>query len=108
MKFDPGYTFVEAGEEFGRQHAEAYADANIARTSFGNAQPALDYLLRVGGSAYLPERLAAPHIRQGRLYELKLAPTFRRRAYVVIDKQAYASWPWMKMLLPSLIHRERR
>ena len=94
IKFDPQYVFVEAGEEFGRQHAAAYADADTARISFGNAQLGLDHLLQRGGSAYLPERMALPYIHSKRLFILEEAPVFERNAFVVANKTALDAWPW--------------
>ena len=102
IKFDPGYVFVEAGEEFGRQHAAAYADADASRLSFGNAQLGLEYILAHGGSAYLPERIAASFVAAGRLFYLDEAPTFERSAFVVANVAALAAWPWFDECLRSL------
>jgi len=64
ITFDPGYVFVEAGEAFGRDHALAYADADIARLSFGNTQTAREFILERGGSAYLPLRMVQKDLHQ--------------------------------------------
>ena len=102
MRFDPGYVFVDAGEDFGRSHAAAYADAGTARISFGSAIWALDYLLDHGGSAYLPERLAAPHRAAGRLFEVAGAPVFARKTYLITNDTAAAAWPWLPELAGEL------
>ncbi|MGF1445341.1 MAG: LysR family transcriptional regulator [Pikeienuella sp.] len=94
-RFDPGYIYVEGGEEFARQHAAAYADAATARVSFGCAVWALEHLAAAGGSAYLPERLAAPLLGQGRLHRVADAPAFTRTAYMVTNDAAAAGWPWL-------------
>ncbi len=94
VRFDPGYIFVEAGEEFGLQHAAAYSDADTARISFSNAYMGYDYLLKHGGSAYLPERLVTASIAEEQLYRLHDAPVFTRNAYLVCNKNMQASWPW--------------
>lgn len=94
IKFDPGYIFVEAGEEFGKQHAAAYADADTARISFGNAQLGLEYILEHGGSAYLPERIVRTQLANGELFLLDEAPVFERNAFIVANKSAVAKWPW--------------
>lgn len=94
IKFDPDYIFVEAGDEFGQQHASAYADANTARISFGTAQLGLEYLLTKGGSAYLPLRLVEPYIAKDKLYLLKEAPTFERSAFLIANKSALNKWAW--------------
>ncbi len=95
MKFDPDYIFVEAGDEFGQQHASAYADADTARISFGTAQLGLEHLLSNSGSAYLPIRIAKPHIDTGRLFILEEAPIFERTAFVIANKTAQSSWHWL-------------
>ncbi len=101
MRFDPGYVYVDAGEDFGRRHAEAYADAGTAKISFGSAIWALDYLLDHGGSAYLPERLADPHLGTGALHLIPEAPVFARSTYLITNDAAAGAWPW----LPELVGR---
>lgn len=101
MRFDPGYVYVDAGEEFGRRHAAAYADADTAKVSFGCAVWALDHLMEHGGSAYLPKSLAAPHLATGALHEVSGAPVFGRTAYLITNDAAAESWPW----LPALVER---
>ncbi len=101
MRFDPAYVYVDAGEDFGRRHAAAYADADTAKVSFGSAVWALDHLLEHGGSAYLPESLAASHRAAGRLYPVAAAPAFTRTAYLITNDAAAANWPW----LPDLVQR---
>ena len=78
LRFDPGYVYVEAGDDFGRWHAAEYADADIARISFGSADLGLEHLLTVGGTAYLSQRLSQPLIDKGRLHKIKGAPEFER------------------------------
>jgi len=101
IKFDPLYVFVEAGEEFGKQHAAAYSDADTARISFGNAQLGLDHILKNGGSAYLPDRIASPFLDAGELFRLKEAPVFQRNAYVIANKFAVSHWAWFEELVST-------
>jgi len=96
IKFDPEYIFVEAGEEFGQQHASAYADADTARISFGTAQLGLEHLLNKGGSAYLPLRVAQPFIDQHELFILNKAPVFERNAFIIVNKTALDKWEWFE------------
>jgi DNA-binding transcriptional LysR family regulator len=100
-QFDPGYVFVDYGDDFRREHAAAYAMADTARVTFGCAVWAIDHLTKRCGSAYLPERLAAPLVEQGRLFALSAAPVFTRNVYLVTNKSAVAKWNW----LPDLIDR---
>ena len=104
ITFDPKYFFVEAGEEFGREHAATFADADTARVSFGSATLGLEYLLNEGGSAYLPLRLARPHIASGAIHILDKAPTFERRAYLIVNKTASKAWPWFENCLINSVN----
>ncbi|MEM7058107.1 MAG: LysR family transcriptional regulator [Pseudomonadota bacterium] len=96
IRFDPGYVFVEAGEDFGRQHAIAYADADTARISFGSALLGLEHILQHGGTAYLPDRIAAAYVKDGRLHRLDQAPAFERPIFMAINRQASTSWAWLQ------------
>lgn len=102
IRFDPGYFFVEAGEEFGRDHATTYADANTSRISFGSAVLGLRYLLKTGGAAYLPERMVKGQLASGTLFTLNEAPVFERRAFLVVNSIAKAAWPWFDECLKSV------
>lgn len=101
VRFDPGYVFVAGGEAFQRTHAAAFADAATARLSFGNAQLGLAHILAEGGSAYIPQRLAAPHIAKGRLHILD-APQFQRPVFLVAHRQATANWSWFEDCVSAL------
>ncbi len=95
LRFDPRYIYVDAGEEFGRQHTAAYVDAGFAKVSFSSAVWALDHLLERGGSAYLPERLAREHLKTRRLFKLKDAPVFSRSVYLIANDGPAENWPWL-------------
>lgn len=101
IRFNPGYVFVEAGDAFGRDHAAAYADADIARISFGNAALGLAYLSKSGGSAYLPRRLAEDQIKSGDLFLLSEAPVFSRSVFLTWNIVARDTWDWLDPLLAS-------
>ncbi len=102
-KFDPNYVFVEAGTAFARDHAAAYADAGVARTSFGNAALGRDHILAYGGSAYLPMRLAADGIKDGTLHWLSDAPDFERPIYLTYNHAAVSGWSWFADILQSAL-----
>ena len=103
IRFDPDYVFVEAGDDFGRQHAVAYADAGTARISFGNAVIGLEYLLRAGGSAYLPQRLVSHLLETGRLFRLAEGPIFTRSVYLNYNLSARQSWPWFDAIVEACL-----
>lgn len=102
MRFDPAYVYVDLGDDFGRRHAAAYADADTAKTTFGSAVWALDHLLAHEGSAYLPAGLAAPHVAAGQLHLVADAPTFSRARYLITNEAAGTDWSWLLDLLEQL------
>lgn len=102
VTFDPGYVFVEAGEAFGRDHAAAYADADIAKLSFGSATLGLEHVLKHGGSAYLPERIAAPYVARDQLHYLSDAPEFLRSAYLIVSHSIADRSDWVDKTVSDL------
>ena len=95
IKHDPNYTYFDAGPEFGRDHATAYTDAGIAKNSFDSALWCLEHLLDFGGSAYLPEKLAQPHVVSGELFKLDDGTLFNRNAYIITNDRTLIGWPWL-------------
>lgn len=102
MRFDPHYVFVEGGEQFGRDHAAFYADADTARLSFGSANWALDHILAAGGSAYLPHRMITDHLHAKRLHLIPDAPKFTRKTYLIVNEKAAEGWDWLPAVLNTL------
>lgn len=102
LRFDPTYVYVEAGDAFGRDHAAAYADASTTRISFGNAITGLDYVLKTGGSAYLPMRMVHGPLADGRLHRLPDAPEFSRAVFVTFNTEARTGWTWLDEVLKGL------
>ena len=102
MEFDPGYIFIESGTDFGRQHATAYARAGVANISFNNPVWGLNYLLKNGGSAYLPHRMVKQHLDQHRLYILVGAPEFTRRVYFSRNDDTSSTWQWLDQALQMI------
>lgn len=102
MRSDPAYIYVDGGEEFRRSHAEAYPDADTPLALFGSSTWALDHLLAFGGSAYLPERLIAEHLADGRLHRVPGAPEFVRRTYLVVNNSVLERWSWLDAALAGL------
>lgn len=101
MRWDRDYVYVDSGEEFRRRHAATYPDSDTPVVTFGCAVWALEYLLEVGGSAYLAERLIGRHIADKRLHLVPKAPVFTRRVYLITNDHAGANWPW----LPEVVSR---
>lgn len=102
IRFTPDYIYVDLGDEFRDAHAAAYSDAGISRASFDCAHWACDFLLHQGGSAYLPERIARPHLEAGGLFHIAEAPEFTRNVYLVTNDVAAAEWPWLEDLIAGI------
>lgn len=96
---DPNYTYYDAGADFGRGHAAAYNDADVAKNSFDNAVWCLEHLLDCGGSAYLPEKLAQPYVDQQILFRLEKGAVFSRDIFLTTNDIAIGGWPWLTNLV---------
>ena len=96
MAWDPAYVYVDLGAEFRRQHSLAWPGDDTAHLTFGASRWALDHLLAKGGSAYLPWRLSADHVRDGRLHRVEGAPEFTRPLYLAWREASLATHPWMQ------------
>ena len=102
MEWDENYIYVDLGADFRRQHSLAWPTDNTARTAFGSSSWALDYLLRKGGSAYLPWRLSEPHAGAGRLHIVRDVPEFSRPVYYNCRNASVQEYPWLSHAHPSL------
>ena len=102
IRFDPGYVYVDLGAEFRTQHALAFSDAGTARVSFGSAIWALKYLLEQCGAAYLPKRLALPHVQAGQLHAMHGAPAFQRNIFLIVNANSASNWAWVPDLAAKL------
>jgi DNA-binding transcriptional LysR family regulator len=98
VRWDPDYIYVDSGEAFRRSHAAAYPDGGTASVTFGSSSWALGHLLRHGGSAYLPERLVACLIEEGKLFPVEGAPRFLRASYLVVNDPVAKTWPWLERI----------
>ncbi len=99
---DQDYVYVDHGEEFRRQHAAAFPGDTTSAITIASSAWAVDHLLRQGGSGYLPRRHVAELTGQGKLHEVRAAPGFRRRVYLVENAQATRNWPWFESAIASL------
>ncbi len=103
MRFDPGYVYVDLGDDFHREHSREYADAGVARISFSSAVWALEHLLENGGSAYLPERLAQPYVASAQLHQIAGSPAYSRNAYLVTNDRTVHNWPLLEVFNESVL-----
>ncbi|MCB2137224.1 MAG: LysR family transcriptional regulator [Rhodobacteraceae bacterium] len=93
--WDEGYIYVDYGPAIRAQHAEAWPGDETSRLAFSNPDWALAELLKAGGSAYLPEVLAAPHLVAGQLFRVSDAPAFTRRLFLSWRTASAADFPWL-------------
>ncbi len=77
------YLMVDWGLAHALQHRRLYPDAPEPRIRVGQAKMALAYMLELGGSAYLPERMVAQELGTGVLHRVPGAPDIERHAYAV-------------------------
>ncbi len=82
------YVFVDWGEDFRRQHSEAFRDMDTPAISVGLGPLGLEYIRQNGGSGYFPMRVIQPFIESGELFLVGGAPTMRRPAYMVYPEVA--------------------
>ncbi|WP_282609672.1 LysR family transcriptional regulator [Pelagibius sp. Alg239-R121] len=81
------YVYVDWGDVFRTQHAEAFPEMETAAISVGLGALGLQHILHRGGSGYFPRRAVQPLIDEGRLIQLSEAPVISRPAYVVYRKE---------------------
>ena len=95
QSWDPAYIYVDLGPEFRRQHSQAWPTDETAQMTFGSSAWAIDYLLENGGSAYLPWRLIAPFLGEGRLHAIDGSPEFSRPLYMAWREASLLAYPWI-------------
>lgn len=93
--WDTGYIFVDHGAEFRRNHAATWSNHETPRFTFASSRWALDHLFENGGSAYLPWRLAEPHVAAGRLFCVDGSTEFKRSLYLIWRGAALNEHPWL-------------
>ena len=82
---EPGtdYIYVDWGREFYARHSTSFPNFTGQSLSVNIGWLALRHLLDIGGTAYLPLRIAQPHLATGALHQVSNAPSFFMPAYVV-------------------------
>ena len=80
--WEPGYIFVDWGPEFRNEHMATFPTQQSPVISVTYGPLALQHILANGGSAYLPHRIVARMLKDGRLHDIAKAPRFTRPVYV--------------------------
>lgn len=81
-----GYVYVDWGTPFSITHSQFYYNnpSPVLRLALGRV--ARDYIIKTGGSAYLPDTMVKRDIDKGRLHLVKDAPVIERNAYLIINR----------------------
>jgi DNA-binding transcriptional LysR family regulator len=82
------YLLVDWGSAFSLRHAELFADLGTPVVKVNAGVLALDLLLKMGGSAYLSQRMVQQQIDEGRLFLVEDAPVISRFVYAVYSPQS--------------------
>ncbi|MEH6576746.1 MAG: LysR family transcriptional regulator [Amphritea sp.] len=88
------YLYLDWGWGYNAAHSERLPQLQNSRLSCGLAELGLPWLQKNGGTAYLPERIAAPLLDSGKLFRVEDAPLFKRPIFAT-----YASDPLDQALL---------
>ena len=92
------YLYLDWGWGYNAAHSERLPQLENSRLSCGLAELGLPWLQKNGGTAYLPERIAAPLLDSGELFRVADAPLFKRPIFAT-----YASDPLDQALLQNAL-----
>jgi len=84
----PDYVFIDWGPEFQADHLLNFPDQAVPGLFMELGSLGLRYILEYGGSGYFPRRIVAPHVKAGRLFLVRRAPTFSYPAFLVYPSDA--------------------
>ncbi|WP_417317802.1 LysR family transcriptional regulator [Emcibacter sp.] len=94
-EIDDKYVFVDWGEEFTAFHATQFPDYHHPRMTFNLGPITLNYLLNIGGSAFLPKRLVDPFADDGLLFFVPDMPEFPFPVHVA----------WRDQIKPKIVEQ---
>jgi DNA-binding transcriptional LysR family regulator len=77
------YLMVDWGLTHALQHRRLFPDAPEPLTRLASGTMALQYMLALGGAAYLPEHVVTPAVAAKQLYWVETAPLIEHRAHAV-------------------------
>lgn len=79
------YILVDWGTSFLTNHAQVFHDIPPPMLHIGLGRIALNFLLHMGGSAYIAAPMVDDYINSGTIYLVEDAPVFRRPAYAIYN-----------------------
>jgi DNA-binding transcriptional LysR family regulator len=77
------YVHVDWGAALAMEHARSFPDAPPPLTRVTHARMALDYIVAMGGAAYLPRRMIEEQLAAGLLHVVADAPVYAPKVYAV-------------------------
>jgi len=79
---DSNYVFVDWGTSFSSEHTRNFPDIPPPEMKFDLGHIAKAFILKCGGSAYLPEPMVKKDLLEKRLHRVKNAPGINRKLFV--------------------------
>lgn len=99
---DANYVYVDHGNNFRREHAIDYPMNETTAITMSNSQWGLNYILRNGGSAYLPYRMVSELLENKCLFLIDTARKYNHTCYVSYNIHAVKNWPWFEASLTQM------
>ncbi len=84
---DADYVLVDWGADYRAAHAMSFGGRPRPALRFSVGTPALDVILRCGGSGYFPYRMVQRHLETGTLAPVRDAPRFERPVFLLRPEQ---------------------
>jgi len=75
------FVMVDYGESIAAQYLREFQNAPEAKHYISQPKLALNFILEVGGSAYLPRQITFEYLKNNQLYLIEQAPIFQREIY---------------------------
>ena len=75
------FIMVDYGESVNAQYTREFQDSPQAKHFMSQPLLALNFILNVGGSAYLPRQMTFEYVRKNKLYIVENAPVYSRDIY---------------------------
>jgi LysR family transcriptional regulator, flagellar master operon regulator len=82
------YIYVDWGPGFYAKHREYYPDLGPPGQVVNIGWLAVELILVMGGSCFLPRRMAQPLLEAGRLFQVEGGPELALPAYMVFGREA--------------------
>lgn len=82
------YIYVDWGRHFGKNHHAAFPDAPSPVLTVDHGPLAIEYMLVVGGAAYLRMGAVRPYLDSGRMHLVSGTPSFSYSVYAVYSAKA--------------------